>query len=92
MTSFAAETTSKKAISRGVLGQHDVGGVDALIKETLPKGSSDMDTAQQYWEKQIHTSVGLLVAQGTINVHELRSGIEDLPDETYLEWNYYEKW
>jgi hypothetical protein len=81
-----------KGMSAGVLGPHDVGGLEALINETLPKGCSDMDTAVQHWEKQVHSTLGVLVTKGMATVDEMRAGIEEMPDETYETWSYYEKW
>lgn len=46
----------------------------------------------QYWEKEIHACLTLLMRKNVMNVDELRRGIESLSKEVYDNSSYYEKW
>jgi len=67
-------------------GWHDIGGEDA---------KSPIDRTQhnyQYWEKQVDTLPGLLLAKKLINLHIFRRYIESLEPLVYTKSSYFEKW
>jgi nitrile hydratase len=44
------------------------------------------------WELLADALVGVLGAQGVMNVDELRRGIEEMPPDEYERASYYERW
>ena len=68
-------------------GYHDLGG--------LPAGPIDQkDHPLALWEKRVHAMLTLLSdpCRDTLNVHELRRGIESLGEAEYDQLTYYERW
>ena len=67
---------------------HDLGGVPRVLCEeidTEPHVLTDFD-------REVDALRQLLSSKGLMSVDELRRGIEEIPEETYLRLSYYQKW
>jgi hypothetical protein len=64
---------------------HDRGG-----RSSEPIDRSEHELAD--WELLMDAIVGVLGANGVMNVDELRRGIESMPSEDYERASYYERW
>ena len=69
-------------------GPHDVGGQASLLQGTLDISGS----APAFWECRTHALLVELAATGKMTVDELRRGIEELDEQRYRSWGYYDKW
>jgi len=65
---------------------HDRGGWPTVA----PIDRSEHELAD--WEMLMDAIVGVLGQTGTMNVDELRRGIEGMPPEEYERASYYERW
>lgn len=65
---------------------HDRGGWDT----TEPIDRTEHELAD--WEVLMDAIVGTLLSRGTMNVDELRRGIEGMPPLDYERASYYERW
>ena len=67
-------------------GVHDRGGWPS----DAPIDRSEHELAD--WELLTDALVGALSRAGTMNVDELRRGIESMPSDDYERASYYERW
>jgi nitrile hydratase subunit beta len=65
---------------------HDRGGVES--SEPIDRAEHELAD----WELLVDALVGSLGANGTMNVDELRRGIESMPPAEYENARYYERW
>lgn len=65
---------------------HDVGGRDT--EERIDRSEHELAD----WEVLMDAIVGALGANGTMNVDELRRGIESMDSSAYGQTRYYERW
>jgi nitrile hydratase subunit beta len=72
-----------KGVERAV---HDRGGWPT--EEAIDRAERELAD----WEVLMDSIVGALGANGTMNVDELRRGIESMPAEEYVHASYYERW
>lgn len=64
---------------------HDMGGQDA---GPVPKDSHDF----AIWEKRVDALLVLCGNKGLMNVHGLRRALEDMGEEAFEKYTYYERW
>ena len=67
---------------------HDMGGVPRFLceaVETEHHALSDFD-------REVDALRQMLSLKGLMTVDELRRGIEEIPEETYLRLSYYQRW
>jgi nitrile hydratase len=69
-------------------GPHDVGGQASLLQGPLDISGR----APAFWECRTHALLVELAATEKITVDELRRGIEELDEQRYRSWGYYDKW
>lgn len=71
------------------IGFHDVG---SLLHRSEPICTADKEL--KYWEKCIHSLLVVLATKSPplITTDELRRGVENLEENIYKEWGYYERW
>ena len=70
-------------------GPHDVGGQASLLQGPLDISGR---SALAFWECRTHALLVELAATEKITVDELRRGIEELDEQRYRSWGYYDKW
>jgi len=46
----------------------------------------------EFWERNVHALMVLLVGKKCLTVDEMRRAIEQLPPDVYASWCYYGKW
>eukprot|EP00127_Corallochytrium_limacisporum_P001768 Clim_evm3s79 gene=Clim_evmTU3s79 len=78
----------------GALGQHDVGGNDALKEEEDLKKMIEFAATHEFsdWERRTHALMMCIVMKGFSRVSELRRIIETFHPDVYNRVTYYEKW
>ena len=67
---------------------HDIGGVPKYLCESVdtePHALTEFD-------RQVDALRQMLSLKGLMTVDELRRGIEEIPEETYLRLSYYQRW
>jgi nitrile hydratase subunit beta len=67
---------------------HDLGGVPRFLCEEIdiePHALSEFD-------REVDALRQLLSLKGLMTVDELRRGIEEIPESTYHELSYYQRW
>lgn len=74
----------------GMRGVHDVGGRDGF--GPIPAGDEDAEPFHSDWEARIYGIYRVLAAKGLIDGHEMRSAVERIDPDRYLEATYYGRW
>ncbi|MEM9128985.1 MAG: ScnB-like protein [Pseudomonadota bacterium] len=64
---------------------HDMGGQDA---GPVPMDGHDF----ALWEKRVDALLVLCGNKGLMNVHGLRRALEDMGEEAFEKYSYYERW
>ena len=67
---------------------HDMGGVSKFMCESVDTD----DHALTDFDRQVDAVRGLLGAKKVMSVDELRRGIEAIPEATYHQLGYYQRW
>ena len=70
-------------------GPHDVGGLSSLLDGPLDLSGGPPPA---FCERRTHALLVTLAATNKIRVDELRRGIEELDEQRYRAWGYYDKW
>lgn len=67
---------------------HDLGGVPRFLCEEIDTEPHELTA----FDREVDALRQILSLKGLMSVDELRRGIEEIPEETYLRLSYYEKW
>ena len=67
---------------------HDMGGIPRFLCEEIAIEPHELTA----FDREVDALRQLLALKGIMTVDELRRGIEEIPEETYLRLSYYQKW